>query len=231
MSKSEGESRGHRHTFSKKICLITTAVILVLATSLGVGLGIGLSGGSGSNSSSPTPSSTPSLSPPSNTTGAFWQPPAGTSWQIVLQTPLSDTSLDVSVYDVDLFDNPASTFDLLHASSKRVICYFSAGSYEPNRPDSANFTDDDKGTELDGWPGEYWLDTTSLNVRSIMTARIALAARKGCDGSKFLTSLHHVTVTFLPQQSILQYLVKTNTRDYQLTLTILMDMTMTTVSP
>jgi hypothetical protein len=70
----------------------------------------------------------------------------------------------------------------LQLGSKRVICYFSAGSYEPNRPDSADFTAADKGSELDGWPGEYWLDTTSANVRSIMSARIALASSKGCDG-------------------------------------------------
>lgn len=63
-----------------------------------------------------------------------------------------------------------------------MICYFSAGSYESNRPDSGNFTASDKGKELDGWPGEYWLNTKSSNVRSIMSARIALAESKGCDG-------------------------------------------------
>jgi hypothetical protein len=35
---------------------------------------------------------------------------------------------------------------------------------------------------VDGWPGEQWLDTNSANVRNIMTARVELAAAKGCDG-------------------------------------------------
>lgn len=63
-----------------------------------------------------------------------------------------------------------------------MICYFSAGSYEPNQPDSSQSTASGKGKELDGWPGEYWLDTKSANVRNIMSAHLELAASKGCDG-------------------------------------------------
>lgn len=35
---------------------------------------------------------------------------------------------------------------------------------------------------MQGWAGEWWLNTNSANVRSIMTTRIELAASKGCDG-------------------------------------------------
>ena len=35
---------------------------------------------------------------------------------------------------------------------------------------------------MDGWAGEWWINTNSANIRSIMTARIELAASKGCDG-------------------------------------------------
>lgn len=35
---------------------------------------------------------------------------------------------------------------------------------------------------MDGWPGEKWIDTRNQGVRKVMKARIALAARKGCDG-------------------------------------------------
>jgi hypothetical protein len=166
---------------TKKFWLILAAVFLVLAIGLGIGLGVGLTQGSGSSDSSSNPTSTPSSLPSSNTTG-LWAPSAGTTWQIVLKNPPTDLSLPVAVYDIDLFDNPASTISSLQSGSKRVICYFSAGSYEPNRPDSAKFTSADKGKELDGWPGEFWLNTSSPNVRSIMSARIALAKNKGCDG-------------------------------------------------
>jgi hypothetical protein len=116
------------------------------------------------------------------TSGTFWKPTVGEKWQIVLDTALDNSTVSASVYDIDLFTNPVSTFATLHAMNRSVICYFSAGSYEPGRPDSSNFTASDKGKELDGWPGEYWLNTSSPNVRNIMSARLQLAASKGCDG-------------------------------------------------
>jgi len=170
---------------SKRFWIILGSILLVLAIGLGVGLGVGLSQGGSSGSSSPaspTPTNTPSPSPPSNTSGSIWRHTVGTTWQIVLLYPLNDTSPDVGVYDIDLFDNPTSMISELHAQNRKVICYFSAGSYEDWRPDSGNFTSTDKGKELDGWPGEYWLKTSSPNVRNIMSARLQLAASKGCDG-------------------------------------------------
>jgi hypothetical protein len=126
---------------------------------------------------------TPPASEPTVTQSAtVWQATAGSSWQIVLEYPLNSTSYDASVYDIDMFDNPASSIDNLHNLGRKVICYFSAGSYEDWRPDAKNFTTNDYGNALDGWPGEYWLNTKSENVRNIMTARLQLAKRKGCDG-------------------------------------------------
>ena len=123
---------------------------------------------------------------------AVWQPTAGTTWEIVL---LSEVNIDVNnpslvnnvqVLDFDLFTNTnngkdKSKIDALHKIGKKVICYFSAGSYEPGRPDSNKFTAKDKGAELKGWPGEFWLDLKSANVASIMKSRIATAAKMGCD--------------------------------------------------
>jgi hypothetical protein len=100
----------------------------------------------------------------------------------VLEYALNDTSANASVYDIDLFENPASTIDALHALNRSVICYFSAGSYENFRPDASQFLPSDYGKPLDGWPGEWWLNTNSSNVRNIMSARLKLAASKGCDG-------------------------------------------------
>jgi hypothetical protein len=147
---------------------------------LGVGLGVGLTQGSGSNAGG---SSTPAPPLPGNTNHtSFWQPRAGATWQIVLDYALNDTSTEVAVYDIDLFENPNSTIASLHALNRSVICYFSAGSYETFRPDSNQFKPSDYAKQLDGWPGEYWLNTNSSNVRNIMTERLKLAASKGCDG-------------------------------------------------
>ena len=109
-----------------------------------------------------------------------WTPRVGDTWQWQLQGSL-DTGYDVTAYDIDLFDNPAATIQQLHDDGRRVVCYFSAGSYEDWRPDAGDFTSADLGNALDGWPGERWLDIRSASVRNIMEARLDLAAQKGCD--------------------------------------------------
>ncbi|KAJ2395208.1 hypothetical protein GGI23_004389 [Coemansia sp. RSA 2559] len=119
---------------------------------------------------------------PTGSTSAIWQPAVGASWQIVLSRALSDTSVDAEVYDIDLFDNTAATISSLHSAGRKVICYFSAGTYENWRPDQSDFLASDMGNELDGWPGEKWLDVTSANVRTIMQKRLDMAKAKGCDG-------------------------------------------------
>lgn len=64
-----------------------------------------------------------------------------------------------------------------------MICYFSAGTYEPWRPDASSFTAADRGSSLaPEWPDEYWLNLNSTNVRKIIQSRIELAGSKGCDG-------------------------------------------------
>ncbi|RMY08883.1 hypothetical protein D0866_14701 [Hortaea werneckii] len=128
-----------------------------------------------------------SVQPATNANNTIWQPGARATWQIVLRHPLELSpnapaiEPDVDVFDIDLFDNPASTIDALHRLDKKVVCYFSAGSYEPYRSDSSQFRESDLGEPLDGWPDEKWLDINSPNVRRIMANRIALARKKGCD--------------------------------------------------
>jgi hypothetical protein len=71
----------------------------------------------------------------------------------------------------------------LHSKGRKVICYLSAGSYESNRPDSANFPAAIKGRALSGWPGERWLDVRQLNVLlPLIAARMDLCKQKGFDG-------------------------------------------------
>jgi len=71
--------------------------------------------------------------------------------------------------------------DRLHRDGKRIICYFSAGSFENWRVDSYKFPYDTLGEELDGWDGERWLDIRDRRVREIMRSRLDLAKSKGCD--------------------------------------------------
>ncbi len=110
----------------------------------------------------------------------FWSPAPGTTWQWQL-TETIDTSLDVDMYDIDLFDVPQSTISSLQSQGRIVICYFSAGSREEWRPDASQLTSS-AGNPLDGWDGERWLDTRTSEVRQVMRSRLDLAATKGCDG-------------------------------------------------
>lgn len=113
--------------------------------------------------------------------------PAGESWDIVLNKEnvdlnnlASTEAAGVSVIDIDMFDNDASTISALKEQKKQVICYFSAGSREDWRDDASRFTASDYGQGLEGWEGENWVNVKSTNVRNIMKDRIALAASKGC---------------------------------------------------
>jgi hypothetical protein len=113
--------------------------------------------------------------------GGVWTPRPGTSWQWQISGTL-DTTVDVQMYDIDLFDASDATIAALHAAGRTVICYLSAGSHEDWRPDAATFPAAAIGKPLDGWPGERWLDTRSEGVRAIMKERLDRAAAKRCDG-------------------------------------------------
>ncbi len=111
----------------------------------------------------------------------WYRPPLSVSWQWQLGGTIN-TAYDVELYDIDLFNTKPVTIQSLQAVGKKVICYFSAGSYESFREDKDQFKPEDLGNTLDGWEDEKWLDIRSPNVRSIMQARLALAHQKGCDG-------------------------------------------------
>lgn len=129
--------------------------------------------------------------PPSNIT----QFPVGASWQIVLHQrlavpPSGDFQPDfVNVWDIDLLENTEGGADnttILFLknlpSHPKVICYFSAGSYENWRLDwPTDFDNDNYGSPLKGWDGEYWLDIGSEAVQEVMFNRIRMAAELGCD--------------------------------------------------
>ena len=63
------------------------------------------------------------------------------------------------------------------------MCYYSAGTYEPDRPDSNEFPESVLGNPVIGWPGEKWLDIRQLDVLGpIMVNRTIIAQSKQCDG-------------------------------------------------
>lgn len=110
-----------------------------------------------------------------------YTPTLDTTWQWQLSGELN-TAYDVTLYDIDLFDSSTTTIASLKASGKRVICYFSAGSYEEWRADNDAFPSDVLGNALDGWAGERWLDIRAESVMDVMMKRLDLAVEKGCDG-------------------------------------------------
>lgn len=115
----------------------------------------------------------------------LWQPVVGVSWNYQLLHPVTTPAnipSTAKVWDIDLFDNTAANIKVMKSEGHKVICYFSAGSYEDWRPDASNFSASDLGNDLDGWPGEKWLDIGSQKVRDIMESRLDLAVKKGCDG-------------------------------------------------
>ncbi len=111
----------------------------------------------------------------------WYKPETDTSWQWQL-TGVVNTSYDVEVYDIDLFDSSVTLIRSLQQSTKKVICYFSAGSYEEWRDDAGDFPNAVLGDDMDGWAGEKWLDISNVNLYPIMKARLDLAKQKGCDG-------------------------------------------------
>jgi len=108
--------------------------------------------------------------------------PQSVSWQIQYVGDI-DPDLDVEVYNLDLFEISSAVIEDLHQRGVFVQCYFSAGSFEDWRPDAPGFPAEILGNDLDGWPGEKWLDVRRLDLlQPIMEGRIDLAAKKGCDG-------------------------------------------------
>lgn len=121
-------------------------------------------------------SSTPPPSWPTFSRGANWEIRyAGTA------IPASNT---FDVINVDGEDTTTSQITAWKSNNPaiRVICYFSAGSWENWRSDQASFPAAVKGNNMAGWAGEKWLDTRDLtDLMPIMTARMTSFKNKGCD--------------------------------------------------
>jgi hypothetical protein len=111
----------------------------------------------------------------------MWRPRPGTSWQWQLSGDL-DTSIDVEMYDVDLFTTSGQAIQQLRARGVRIVCYFSAGTYEAYRADAKALPPAVLGKALPDWPDERWLDIRADSVRALVRKRLDYAASRGCDG-------------------------------------------------
>jgi hypothetical protein len=117
---------------------------------------------------------------------SWWKPARDTTFYWELANAPPDNTKDVGAYDIDGFGNDASEVQALHARGIKVVCYMDAGTYEPGRPDSADFPASLKGAAVEGWPGELWLDVRPsgpnyAKLQALMLARFELCRSKGFD--------------------------------------------------
>ena len=103
------------------------------------------------------------------------------SWQWQLTTPV-DQSVNVAMYDIDLFLNSASVVTALHNAGRRVICYMEVGAWENYRPDAGSYPASILGSVMADYPSERYVDIRSPLLRPILEARLDQCKTKGFDG-------------------------------------------------
>lgn len=173
-----GTSYGKRHhlkTRQRCFCPCATATITVTSTPATITV-----------TSTPTtievsPTLVVSPSPTTSPVSSDYWTTTGVKPWFIQYTGNLDFTKNVEIYNMDLIDMSQTEIDDLHKRNVKVICYFSAGTYENWRPDASRFKSSELG-KSNGWPGEKWLDIRSTNVRNILTDRIILAKNKKCDG-------------------------------------------------
>jgi hypothetical protein len=123
----------------------------------------------------------PKEAPKETPKGSRWAPPEHLTWYWQLQGTVNN-SRPVAAYDIDGFENTSIEVAALHSKSIHVICYIDIGTYEPGRPDTSSFPAGVVGAEVQGWPGEKWLDVRQLSVlEPIMIKRFEMCKEKGFD--------------------------------------------------
>ena len=115
------------------------------------------------------------------TEGTWGRPATTNSWYWQLQGNVFSEE-PVDVYVVDLFATSVQEIGRLKAGSRKVLCYFSAGSYGPGDPDAESIHSDDLGSAIPGTNKERWLNVRSARLRAVMSARLETARTKGCTG-------------------------------------------------
>lgn len=145
-----------------------------------------------------------------SSSGSHWVPAQATRLQYQLQADSTGAGavggIDVGIcekpasggscvtpgaYDIDLYAPDGTTpnaaaVSAIHAAGAKAICYVDAGSWENWRPDASAFPASVKGSDMQGWPGEKWLDIRATSVLlPIITARVAKCQTAGFDAVEF----------------------------------------------
>lgn len=61
-------------------------------------------------------------------------------------------------------DGAQDTINTIHGKGAAAVCYISIGTIEDWRSDATDFPEAAIGNDVDGWPGERWIDVKN-NVR------------------------------------------------------------------
>lgn len=142
--------------------------------------------GTSRDGSGPAPRDSGSTSPATPDSGVapaqgVWKPKAATTWQWDLSGTVTKLDVAADVYDIDGFENDAALVAQLHAKGKKVICYLSVGTYEPDRPDAKDFPKEVLGKYWPEW-NETYVDIRSEGLRAVMKKRLDMCKAKGFDG-------------------------------------------------
>ena len=86
-----------------------------------------------------------------------------------------------TVYFIDGVGYSASEIQGLRNAGHTVVCMITAGTTRTSDPDYSSFRAADIGNQVPSTT-EYWLDTRSANVRSVIVQRLVSIGSKGCNG-------------------------------------------------
>ncbi len=114
---------------------------------------------------------------------ARFTPETTWNWQLSGSSTAVNLEYEADVYVVDMFAQLGTdSITPLHDMGRQVICYFSAGTYEPWRPDAGLFDELTLGNPHQYYPQERWLDILDPMVSKLMVNRMDMAVALGCDG-------------------------------------------------
>ena len=129
-----------------------------------------------------TPPAVPSVQgirlPPSGKVAWDWQ--IGASSDSAVLVPAG-----VTLMDLDGFTTSATKVAELKSRGVYTLCYINAGSYEPWRPDSAQYPDYLKIGQDPNWPDESFLDVTDVFRPDSVLAKILVNRMRMCKTKGF----------------------------------------------